>query len=164
METIIKITRKFIDVLFVIIIIALIGYFGLRIAGIIDVYKVQTGSMVPTIKINDYIMTYKSKEYKKGDIVTFKFEDSLVTHRIMNKQGNKIITRGDANNINDDETDISNVVGKVIIIGGLLNIVVDYKIPIIALMLAIYLLTCYLNDDEKEQGDKNGKEKEKSKT
>ena len=158
-----KILKILIDIVTIIIIIALVVYFGLRITGIIDVYEVKTGSMIPTIKVSDYIMIYKSKELKKGDIVTFKFENSLVTHRIVNIKDNKITTRGDANNINDDEIDISAVIGKVIIIGGLLNIVVNYKIPIIAFMLAIYLLTCYLNDDEKEQGEKNEKAKEKNK-
>ena len=159
-----KVLKTIIDIAFVIIIIVLLGYFILRLTGKINLYEVKTGSMEPTIKINDYIMVYKDKDYKKGDIVTFEYEDSLVTHRIVNINKNRVITRGDANNVNDDEFDTNSIVGKVILIGGILNIVVNYKYAIIAFMITIYLFTCYLNVDKKEQGDKNEKEKEKIET
>ena len=159
-----KVLKLIIDIAFIIIIIVLVGYFILRLTGKINLYEVKTGSMEPTIKINDYIMVYKDKNYKKGDIVTFEYEDSLVTHRIVKIDKNRVITRGDANNVNDDEFDTNSIVGKVILIGGILNIVVNYKYAIIAFMITIYLFTCYLNVDKKEQGDKNEKEKEKIET
>jgi len=159
-----KVLKTIIDIAFVIIIIVLVGYFILRLTGKINLYEVKTGSMEPTIKINDYIMVYKDKNYKKGDIVTFEYEDSLVTHRIVKIDKNRVITRGDANNVNDDEFDTNSIVGKVILIGGILNIVVNYKYAIIAFMITIYLFTCYLNGDKKEQGDKNEKEKEQIET
>lgn len=158
-----KVIKKLIDIVFVIIIIVLVGYFILRVTGKIDVFEVKTGSMEPTIKINDYIMIYNDKEYKKGDIVTFRYEDTFVTHRIIKINNNKMVTKGDANNVEDDEMDVKSIVGKVILIGGILNFVVNYKLVIVAFMLAIYLFTCYLNGDKKEQGDKNEKEKEKNK-
>ncbi len=157
-----KVLKTIINILFTIIIIVLVGYFILRLTGKINVYEVKTGSMEPTLKINDYILIYKSNNYKKGDIVTFEYDDSLVTHRIVKIDKNKMVTKGDANNTNDDETDINRVVGKVFLKGGILNIVINYKYAIIAFMLAIYLLTCYLDDGKKEQGDKNEKEKEKN--
>ena len=157
-----KVLKKIIDIIFIIIIIILVGYFILRLTGKINLYEVKTGSMEPTLKINDYIMVYKSSDYKKGDIVTFEYGDSLVTHRIVKIDKNKMVTKGDANNTFDDEIDVNSVVGKVFLKGGILNIIINYKYAIIAFMLAIYLLTCYLDDDKKEQGDKNEKEKEKN--
>ena len=156
-----KALKIIIDILFIIIIIILLGYFILTLTGKLYLYEVKTGSMEPTIKVNDYILVYKDKDYKKEDILTFEYENSLVTHRIVKKDKNKIITRGDANNTDDDEIDLNSVIGKVIIIGGVLNFVVNYKYAIIAFMLATYFFTCYLNGDKKEKVDKDDEEKEK---
>ena len=65
------------------------------------------------IHVGDYIISLKKKSYEEGDVVTYKFEDAYVTHRIVGIDDNKVITKGDANNTNDPSTvPFSNVVGK----------------------------------------------------
>ena len=153
-----KVLKKIIDILFIIIIIVLAGYFVLRLTGKIDLYQVKTGSMIPAIQVNDYIMISQTNEYKKGDIVTFKYENTLVTHRIVEINDNKVITKGDANNTNDDEIDIESITGKVIFIGGLLNIIVNYKFVIIGLMIIIYIVSCFLEKEDKPVKEENNEE------
>ncbi len=84
----------------------------------ITILKVSSNSMFPTIKKDDYIVIKKQKDYEIGDIITFKSkEDCLITHRIIEKYENVFITKGDNNNISDDEqVKMGVILGKVIFI------------------------------------------------
>lgn len=136
------------DIIFIILIVGLCGYFALRLFGIAQIYKIETGSMEDNIHAGDYILIYKKKSYKIGEVVTFKKDDYFVTHRIIKKNGNKIITKGDANNIEDEEISNDVIVGKVIYNGGLLNILIDFKYIIATGLLGLYLLSCYFGKKE----------------
>ena len=81
----------------------------------------------------NYILIYKTQNIKERDIVTFKRADGFVTHRVTKISGNKVITKGDANNVEDDEIDISDIIGKVIYVGWILNFVIDFKYAIISI-------------------------------
>jgi signal peptidase I len=106
------------------------------------------------IHVNDYIFVLKQNSYKKNDVITFKYEDTFITHRIVKIDGNKIITKGDANNVEDDEISVDKVVGKVIYNGGILNIIIDYKYVVIASMLVVYIATILLDKASKmEEND-----------
>lgn len=141
-----KIFKRTIDIVFIIIVAVLLLYFGLRCANIVAIYQVETGSMEHGIHVGDYILSYKSKEYHVGEIVTFKYEGAHVTHRIVKINNDKVTTKGDNNNVEDDEISINDIEGKVIYSGGLLNIVINFKYAIICIMLIIYLLGIYLED------------------
>ena len=91
------------------------------------IYEVETGSMEDGIHAGDYILVLKKKEYKLGDVVTYKIDGGFITHRIVEKNGDVIITKGDANNIEDEEITVDNIVGKVVYIGGLLNVAINFK-------------------------------------
>lgn len=84
----------------------------------ITILKVSSNSMFPTIKKDDYIVIKKQKNYEIGDIITFKSkENCLITHRIIEKYENVFITKGDNNNISDDEqVKMGVILGKVIFI------------------------------------------------
>lgn len=93
----------------------------------IGLWYVYSGSMDPTIKTNDGYILIKSKEYKLGDIVTFKpkvLKDKYVTHRIIEViEGNKFITLGDNNQSTDQEFGeppvlYEQIIGKVFTVGG----------------------------------------------
>ena len=144
----IRVIKKIIDILFIAIIVVLGIYFVLRVTNKVVIYEVKTGSMEDGIHVGDYILTYTTQNYKIGDVVTFKNEGYFVTHRIIKKNGNKIVTKGDANNTEDEEIDIKDIKGKVIYNGGILNILIDYKFVIIGVMLMIYLITYYLGSSE----------------
>ena len=150
----VKIIKKIIDIVFIIIIAILSLYFVLRLTNRAVIYKVQTGSMERGIHVNDYIFVLKKNSYSKNDIITYRYEDTYITHRIVKIDGNKIITKGDANNVEDDEISIDKVVGKVIYNGGILNFIIDYKYVVIASMLVVYIATILLDKASKmEEND-----------
>lgn len=80
---------------------------------------VTTGSMNGTIDEGDMIIIKKAKSstrFKTGDIVTFVSPDTqmLVTHRIIRISGDRIYTKGDANNAEDTHSiTSSDIVGTV---------------------------------------------------
>lgn len=82
----------------------------------IGMLLVGSGSMEPEIGTGDIIIIKKCKEYKIGDIVTYDIEQKyLVTHRIIEQDGEEITTKGDNNNIQDEEKiNKGKIYGKVI--------------------------------------------------
>ena len=123
----VKILKAILNVFYVIIIILLIGYFTLRVTDKVEIYVVKTGSMEEKIHVGDYILIFRKNSYNVGDVVTYTSNDGFITHRIVKKDGSKITTKGDANNTEDNDIVESNIVGKVIISGGILNIIINYK-------------------------------------
>ena len=84
----------------------------------IQILKVQSNSMSPEFRKEDIIVIKKEKEYEVGDIITFKTKDgNLITHRIIEKNENEFITKGDNNNTKDEEKITSSCIqGKVIFV------------------------------------------------
>ncbi len=78
---------------------------------------VLTGSMEPTIHVNDMIIVKSQDVYNEGDIVTYIPENNgtPVTHRIIEKRDNIFITQGDANNTADPGIKAEQVVGRVVL-------------------------------------------------
>jgi hypothetical protein len=77
-------------------------------------YSVATGSMKPVISPNDLIFVKITKNVSKGNIITFKDSGSIVTHRLIDINDNKYITKGDANNTSDTGISKSDIIGKVV--------------------------------------------------
>ena len=87
------------------------------------ILEVVSGSMEPTINIGDLIViNTKAKDFEKNDIITFyDVNGSFVTHRLVKIKDDKMITKGDNNNVEDEgEVTISDVVG-----------IVEYIVPVI---------------------------------
>ena len=160
----IKIINKIINIIYIIIIVLLLLYFGLRISKKIEIYNVETGSMEENIHKGDYILIYRQNDYKIGDVVTFKKNEYFVTHRVVEVEDDYITTKGDANNTLDDKIKKSSIVGKVIISGGILNIIIDYKFSIVGFLLALYLVTCYFVDNKKDVVEEKEEKEENNKT
>lgn len=139
------------DVVFIVAIILLVLYFLFRLLGVVDIYEVKTGSMEDGIHAGDYILIIKKNNYKVGDVVTYKKDGYHVTHRIIKKYKNKVITKGDVNNIADEEISTKRILGKVIYSGKLLNVIIDYKYVIAAVLFALYLLSCYIGKEQTEK-------------
>ena len=138
------------DVILIAAIITLSSCIILRFLNVIEIYKVKTGSMEDGIHTGDYILICKQSDYKIGDIVTYEKNGYHVTHRIIKKNGNKVITKGDANNTPDEEISLDDIVGRVIYNGGILNFLIDFKFVIASLFLGLYLLSYYLDTRKKE--------------
>ena len=65
---------------------------------------VISGSMEPTLKVGG-ILYYHDKNYEefdKGDILIYKLDDNIISHRIYDITENGIITKGDANSTYDN--------------------------------------------------------------
>ena len=63
---------------------------------------VLSGSMEPTIMIDDLIIVRAQDENHVDDIVVYQTGSMLVVHRIIEEQPDTVITQGDANNAPDE--------------------------------------------------------------
>ncbi len=78
-------------------------------------FEVASGSMEPTLHINDVILVKITKDnLKKGDIIAFRQEDAIITHRIIYIDGEVLTVKGDNNNTIDKPIVIDNVIGKMV--------------------------------------------------
>ena len=149
-----KIVRWIINAFLVLVIAVLTGYLALRLANKVEIYNVKTGSMEENIHVGDYVLILKIGNYNIGDVVTYKKNGYLVTHRIIRKENNTFVTKGDANNAEDEAIDGNSIVGKVYINGGILNIVINYKFVLVALVISLYLVSCYFGKEENLEEEK----------
>ena len=143
----VKIFKRITDIILVLAIVLLALYFVFRSIGKIEICEVETGSMEDGIHAGDYILIYKKNKYDVGDVITYKKKDYYITHRIIKKKDNGIVTKGDANNVEDEPIEVDSIVGKVILVGGLLNIIIKFKYGIAAFLLFLYLISCYIGKD-----------------
>ena len=101
-------------------------------------FVVVSGSMSGEIEVNDIVIVDITKKVKVDDIVAFKSDKSIVTHRLVQKSGNKDITKGDVNDTYDKAITKNDIIGKIVLIISskvLLEFVVLVFIIIIALAL-----------------------------
>lgn len=165
-----KITNIFLSLLIIILIGLIITIFldkynnedkVLSIHGY-SIFRVATGSMVPTLNIGDYILIKKNSEYEIGDIITYQLEENYITHRVIKKNNNTIITKGDANNIEDNPISTSDIKGKFIMKLTLFDIIYNKYVigGFIIIILLINLLNWCLKKKE-DKGKHNYEKKEK---
>lgn len=112
-----------------------------------SIFQVITGSMSETIEIKDIVILKITKDVNENDIVTYKSGNDFITHRIIKKEENQIITKGDANDSEDKPITTDNIVGKVIFI--ISNVAVwenVLKTPqvIIAIILTIIVICFFV--------------------
>ena len=106
-----------------------------------SIFNVATGSMEPVISQNDIIIVKEQKDYELNDIVTFKSDNAYVTHRVISKSGNSIITKGDANNAKDVSIKKDDIIGKVVHVirqGGVWQQI--FTSPTIIIMIFVTLM------------------------
>ena len=112
------------------------------------ILEVATGSMRPTLKEGDLIIiNTKEKNYKVNDIITFyDINGSFVTHRLVSLNQENIITKGDANNTEDEPLPKENIVGKYLFkLSGVGIILASLRNPLVSIMILIIgILICYL--------------------
>lgn len=105
---------------------------------------VLSGSMEPEISVGDLLMIYESKNYEVGDVVVYQSGRIAVTHRIVSISGDEVITRGDANNAEDEPITLERIKGKVVMIipcvGYLVNIIKTPLGTFSIIALAVLLL------------------------
>jgi len=146
-----KIYKIFVNTLFILLIVVLGTYVFLRFINKVEIYSVKTGSMEDNIHVGDYILIFKKNDYNVGDVVTYRKDNYYITHRVIKKENNSFITKGDANNTDDGKINKKDIIGKVILSGGILNIVITYKFALVAIFIALYLISCYFEKDEEKE-------------
>ena len=87
----------------------------------IKAFVVTSNSMMPTFGVGDVLLAYSQEQYSQDDIISFKVEETIVTHRIKNiihkDKFTYFQTKGDANIAKDSNlVAYQNVIGKTIFI------------------------------------------------
>ncbi|MBO4423090.1 MAG: signal peptidase I [Clostridia bacterium] len=98
----------------------------------IGISVVMTGSMEPTLKINDIVIIKKADSYQVDDIVVFQQGSDLIIHRIieMTEVGGEettqlmVRTQGDANPVDDGLIPVSDLKGIYV-----------FRLPVVGLIL-----------------------------
>ena len=117
------------------------------------VFEVSTGSMAKTLNIYDVIVVKLTNDVEQGDIITFKQDDELITHRIMEINGNELITKGDANNTEDRAITKDAIIGKVISVYPKLGVwakVFTEPNVLICIFITLILIGLAITKDDKE--------------
>ena len=110
-------------ILIIILVILLFCYSQIKIFGKkyinfcgYTIFQVITGSMADTIQIKDIVIVKLTQDVEVNDIITYRRGEDFVTHRVIKIEDNKITTKGDANNSEDNPITKDEVVGKVVFI------------------------------------------------
>ena len=77
-------------------------------------FEVATASMYPTIEIGDVVIVKITKEIEQNDIIVYTDGESIITHRLIEKNDSELIAKGDAINSEDRPIHEDMVLGKVI--------------------------------------------------
>lgn len=156
MKIIKKIMQVFINILLVLVTLLIlflvyrivsIKFFNKDITLRYTFYEIATGSMEPTLNVKDFIIVKESDKYSVGDIITYKEDNSYITHRIIKINGDTLVTKGDANNSEDKIISKSEVIGKVVKIipkGGVIKeIILTPKIIFTLLVTLVLINLCF---------------------
>ena len=105
---------------------------------------VLSGSMEPELSVGDLLIVARRDSYAVGDVVVYQDGKTAVTHRIVDIDGETVVTRGDANNANDKPITLEQVKGEVVLtiplVGYFVNIIKSPIGTLAILGLAIFLL------------------------
>lgn len=113
---------KFLVMLILSILLSLIIFYKTTNDGLLTkiggfgVLTVTSGSMETELQVGDIIIIKECENYEMDDIITYNVNgEYLITHRIIERNGNSYVTKGDANNTVDKEKITKeNIEGKVI--------------------------------------------------
>ena len=87
---------------------------------------IGSGSMEPTVFVNDLLLIKSEASYRSGDIITYVSpRGGLITHRVKEVSDYGYIAQGDSNNIPDEEISKQRALGKVVFVipraGGVID-------------------------------------------
>ncbi len=147
-------TMSWLILLFFVVLLVLTIGSNTNLFGEYKSFLIQSGSMEPSIHTGDIILIFRSPQYIKNDVVTFRTSDQrIVTHRIIEKKVENrkelFLTKGDANEAEDDEfIGQENILGKVIFVVPKLGFMVAFAKSVPGLILLILIPTLTLLFDE----------------
>ena len=125
MKKVQKIVGKIVNVLIVLVIIAILfcAYcmFSIKVLGNkyvnvfgYSIFEVATGSMHTSIEIGDAVLVKINSDFDVNDVITYENNGDYITHRVISKYDDFVITKGDANNVNDNPVENKLILGKVV--------------------------------------------------
>ena len=132
-------------------------------------FEVASGSMKPTLDINDVIIIKIGNEnIKKDDIIAFEYENSIITHRVVFIDGDSIVVKGDNNNTVDKPIKKEQIIGVMVKkyshLGLWKKVIMEPK-TLIALFITLILFDFALSYNKQEvKNDKKKKKLNKSDT
>lgn len=115
---------------------------------------VLSGSMEPALSVNDLVVVKKADIYEEGDVVIYQERQSLIIHRIVKIDGDSVITKGDANNTEDEPISLSQIKGKLLFsihaVGSVIRIVKSGPFAAVIIVGIILLMALSRETDAKE--------------
>lgn len=119
---------------------------------------VLSGSMEPTLSVNDLIFVKEEERYEPGDVVVYQDQQALIVHRLISIEGDRITTQGDANNAADPSADRASIKGRVIgsvpAIGGFLRMLRTPAGMLCLLAAAVFLLERSYWEERRKDNEK----------
>lgn len=107
-------------------------------------FVVSTGSMSGTIEVNDIIFVKIGDDVEEKDVISYVNKDGdIITHRLIQKVGDKLITQGDVNNVADDPIDKEAVIGKVKLV-----VSPSFILKSLAIFLILFIALSLINFDK----------------
>lgn len=107
-------------------------------------FVVSTGSMSGTIEVNDIIFVKIGDDVEEKDVISYVNKDGdIITHRLIQKVGDKLITQGDVNNVADDPIDKEAVIGKVELV-----VSPSFILKSLAIFLILFIALSLINFDK----------------
>ncbi len=122
----------------------------------VGVLTVLSGSMEPTLSEGDLVIIKETDTINKNDIIVFQEGNTLIIHRVIDIDGDKIITQGDSNNVADAPIMMEDVKGTLaasIPLLGYAARLFSKPAAIIVLLVAAILLTELSYRKEREKDD-----------
>lgn len=113
-------------------------------------FTVLSGSMQNTLYVGDNIIVKKTDEYKVGDIITYKKDNTYVTHRVVKLDGDYVTTRGDANTVDDEPFNKKYVLGRFVYKSALLNFIIKNRLIIITIIISIIIASMVIKSRKKK--------------
>lgn len=124
---------------------------------------VLTGSMEPKLHANDLVIIRKASDYRVGDIAVYQTGGTPVIHRIVDYDSNSgiVVTKGDANNAEDEPISTSRLKGKLAFSIPFIGIVFRFlqTVPGIIMVIVLLFTLFYLSVRAKEQDTEEAEKK-----
>ncbi len=111
----------------------------------LHLWVVISGSMAPAIKPGSLVIAVPRQQYQVGEIISYQnSQGKVVTHRLIQEEKGKFITRGDANNVADmpvaEQAILGNVVFIIPKVGYLLLVFHRFAFSLPGLFWGVFIL------------------------